>query len=79
MRIQKNYKTTREFVAVAILVIGLVLCAAIVSYGITAGAVWLICHLMHWTFSIRTAAAVWIALCVVSRFLKGDGKDGSNR
>lgn len=36
-----------------------------ISWGVTCAAVWAICTLMHWTFTLAAGTAAWIALLLL--------------
>lgn len=55
------------FVAIALILFGYAL-----SWGVTSGAIWLICKLVGWTFSWKIATAIWVAICAV-KFLFDKG------
>jgi hypothetical protein len=39
-----------------------------ISWGVTCAAVWAICALMHWTFTLAVGTAAWIALLLLGSF-----------
>ena len=38
-----------------------------ILWGVTCAAVWAICALMHWTFTLVGGTAAWIALLLLWR------------
>ena len=45
-----------------------------ISWGVTCGAVWVICTLMHWTFTWAAGTASWIALLLIGSFCSSSKK-----
>lgn len=38
-----------------------------ISWGVTCAAVWAICALMHWTFTLAGGTVAWIVLLLLWR------------
>ena len=45
-----------------------------ISWGVTCAAVWVICALMHWTFTLAAGTAAWIALLLIGSFCSSSKK-----
>ena len=57
-----------------VFILAVVLVLAI-SWGVTTGAIWLICKLVGWTFSWKIAMAIWIGIVAVKFLFDKGSKD----
>lgn len=51
--------------AKALMIVAILAVLLGISWGVTCGAVWAICTLMHWTFTWAAVPAAWIVLLLL--------------
>lgn len=54
--------------AKALMIVAILAVLLGISWGVTCAAVWAICTLMHWTFTLAAGTAAWIALWLIGSF-----------